>query len=45
MGSGMLRGLFTVVKAKGGVAKQEMDSLDCTVWRVQDSQDWDREVV
>lgn len=38
-------GLFTVVKAKGGVAKQEMDSLDCTVWRVEHSQDWDREEI
>jgi len=38
-------GLFIVVKAKGGVAKQEMDSLDCTVWRVEHSQDWDREEI
>eukprot|EP00090_Calanus_glacialis_P046436 TRINITY_DN9120_c0_g1_i1.p1 TRINITY_DN9120_c0_g1~~TRINITY_DN9120_c0_g1_i1.p1 ORF type:complete len:1240 (-),score=545.03 TRINITY_DN9120_c0_g1_i1:50-3718(-) len=38
-------GLFTVVKAKGGVAKQEMDSLDCTVWSVEHSQDWDREEI
>jgi len=38
-------GLFTVVKAKGGVAKQEMDSLDCSVWKVEHSQDWDRDEV
>jgi len=35
-------GLFTVAKGKGGVAKQEMNSLDCTVWRVEHSQEWDR---
>jgi len=38
-------GLFTVAKAKGGVAKQDMDSMDCTVWKVDHSQDWDREEV
>merc|ERR1712142_874749 len=38
-------GLFTVVKARGGVSKQELNSLDCTVWRVEHSQDWERDEV
>jgi len=38
-------GLFTVVKTRGGVAKQEVNSLDCTVWGVEHSQDWGREEV
>ena len=31
-------GLFTVVQTKGGVAKQEVDSWFCIVWRVENSQ-------
>jgi len=38
-------GLFTVVKGRGGVAKQEVNSLDCTVWGVEHSQDWGRDEV
>jgi len=38
-------GLFTVVKGRGGVNKQEVNSLDCTVWGVEHSQDWGRDEV